>query len=97
MALKLTSEKRVLTVSYRIEVTGISLQAILQHFRRTYLAIVESTINSNTVYVFVGDSSHLLLLNRRHSAVGVQNVDGDVLLSPQTINGGTMYKSSDQL
>ena len=91
MALKLTSEKRVLTVSYRVEATGISLRTVLEkQSPRTHLAIVESTVNSNTVYVLVGNSSHLLLLDGGHSAVGVQNVDRDVLLSPQTIDGGTV-------
>jgi hypothetical protein len=61
-----------------------------RHFdlESAYLAIVESALNSNVVYVGIKDCGHLSLLDRADLALGVHDEHADILLAAQTVDGG---------
>ena len=52
-----------------------------------YLAIVESALDSNVVYVGIKDCGHLRLLDRADFALGVHDEHADILLAAQTVDG----------
>ena len=81
VALKSTSEKRVLTVSYEKQ---LSFSCLLESTIKgvgLYLTVVKGSVDGNTVDILIGNGSHLLFLDGRYSSIRVQNVDRDVLLS----------------
>ena len=53
-----------------------------------HLAIVKVAGNSEVVNIGVEDSGHLEFLDGAHTALGVEHKDRDVLLAPETVNGG---------
>jgi hypothetical protein len=60
-----------------------------RHFdwESAYLAIVESALNGNIVYVGIKDCGHLSLLDRADLALGVHDEHANILLTAQTVNG----------
>lgn len=53
---------------------------------RAHLAVVKSAIDSDVVDVVVEDGGHLRLLDRRDTALGMEDKDRNVLLRPQAID-----------
>lgn len=55
----------------------------------TYLAVIEGTMHSEIVHVWVSDRGHLRLLDRRNAALRVQNENRHIRFIAKAINGGT--------
>lgn len=53
----------------------------------TYLAVVKGSLNGQVVDVGILASRHLRLLDGADAALGVQDEDGDILLSLQAVDG----------
>lgn len=54
-----------------------------------HLTVIKGTIDSDAVNVLVRHRGHLRFLDRRNSAPGVEDKDGDVLFASKTVDGGT--------
>lgn len=52
-----------------------------------YLAVVKGSLNSQIVNIGILAGRHLRLLDGADAALGVQDEDGDILLSLQTVDG----------
>lgn len=53
---------------------------------RTHLAVVKGTGNGEVVHIGVSARRHLKLLNRADTALGMQDSNRHILLTPQTMN-----------
>src|SRR5690606_1304834 len=56
---------------------------------RSHLAVIKSPLDGNVVDVLIQDSSHLGLLDWTDSSLWMENENTDILLSSQTVDGGT--------
>lgn len=54
-----------------------------------YLTVVKCAFHSQIMYVLVSHGGHLGLLNRRYTALGMQNEYRNVVLIPESIDRGT--------
>jgi hypothetical protein len=59
------------------------------------LAVVEGTFHCDIVYVGIRYGSHLCLLDRRDSTLGVENEDGHILLVAEAIDSSTTIPVRD--
>lgn len=53
-----------------------------------YLAVVKGAGDSKVVDVVIQNGSHLGFLDGAHTALGVEDEDGDILLASQAVDGG---------
>lgn len=54
--------------------------------RRTHLAVVKGSGDGKVVHIGISARRHLKLLNGADTALGMQNSNRNILLTPQTMN-----------